>query len=94
MLAICRAFMARPKLLMLDEPSLGLAPIVVSEIFQVIRKMNETGTTILLIEQNVHQALQLADYGYVMENGRVMLRGSTEELLHNETIKKLYLGES
>ena len=92
MLAIGRALMARPRLLMLDEPSLGLAPMVVQEIFRTIAAINQTGTTVLLVEQNTRQALGLARRGYVLENGRVVLEGSGSELLGNEHVKRAYLG--
>jgi branched-chain amino acid transport system ATP-binding protein len=93
MLAISRALMARPKLLLLDEPSLGLAPIIVRQIFDIIRRINEQdGTTIFLVEQNANLALKVADRGYVMENGVVTLEDSAENLLVNEEVKKAYLG--
>ena len=92
MLAIARALMARPRLLMLDEPSLGLAPLVVQEIFRTIAAINRAGTTVLLVEQNTRQALALARRGYVLENGRVVLEGSGPELLGNEHVKRAYLG--
>jgi branched-chain amino acid transport system ATP-binding protein len=92
MLAMGRGLMSRPKVLMLDEPSLGLAPILVSTIFEIIRRINEEGTAILLIEQNVFHALKLSNRGYVLENGRVALSGDAEELLENPHIRKTYLG--
>ena len=93
MLAISRALMARPRLLLLDEPSLGLGPMVVRLIFEIIKKINlESGTTIFLVEQNAHMALKVAHRGYVMENGRIILEGSADTLLHNEDVKKAYLG--
>ncbi len=93
MLVIGRALMARPKVMLLDEPSLGLAPLVVQEIFEVIRRINrENGTSILLVEQNAQVALDIASYGYVMENGRIVLDGPAEELRENEDIKEFYLG--
>jgi branched-chain amino acid transport system ATP-binding protein len=93
MLAISRALMARPRLLLLDEPSLGLGPIIVKLIFDIIRKINsEIGTTIFLVEQNAHMALKVAHRGYVMENGRITLEGTAESLLHNENVKRAYLG--
>jgi branched-chain amino acid transport system ATP-binding protein len=93
MLAISRALMARPRLLLLDEPSLGLGPIFVKLIFDIIRKINtENRTTIFLVEQNAHMALKVAHRGYVMENGRITLEGSADTLLHNEDVKKAYLG--
>ena len=95
MLALGRALMARPRLMLLDEPSLGLAPILVREIFEIIRRINEEeGTTILLVEQNARIALSVADYGYVMEAGRVVLEGSAEELGDNEDVREFYLGLS
>lgn len=92
MVAIGRGLMARPRLLMLDEPSLGLAPIVVKEMFEIIRDINREGITILLVEQNVHQSLKLADNAFVLENGRVVLEGSGEELLNDERVRAAYLG--
>ena len=92
MLAIGRALMARPRVLMLDEPSLGLAPIVVKEIFRIIGEINRLGTTVLLVEQNTRQALALSRRGYVLENGRVVLEGSGTDLLGNEHVKRAYLG--
>ncbi|HXH82948.1 MAG TPA: ABC transporter ATP-binding protein [Candidatus Tectomicrobia bacterium] len=92
MLAIGRALMGRPRLLMLDEPSLGLAPLVVKEIFETIAAINRAGTTVLLVEQNTRQALTLSRRGYVLENGRVALRGTGEELLGNEHVRRAYLG--
>jgi branched-chain amino acid transport system ATP-binding protein len=93
MLAISRALMARPRLLLLDEPSLGLGPMVVTLIFDIIRRINkESGTTIFLVEQNAHMALKVAHRGYVMENGRITLEGTADSLLHNEDVKRAYLG--
>ena len=92
MLAICRALMARPRLLLLDEPSLGLAPIIIRQIFDIIRTVNESGTTVFLVEQNAHQALKIADRGYVMETGRIAMQGSGESLLADENVRKVYLG--
>jgi branched-chain amino acid transport system ATP-binding protein len=92
MLAIGRALMARPRVLMLDEPSLGLAPIIVQEIFRIIGEINQLGTTVLLVEQNTRQALALSRRGYVLENGRVVLEGSGADLLGNEHVKRAYLG--
>ena len=92
MLAISRALMSKPRLLMMDEPSLGLAPILVSEVFDVIKKINEEGTTILLVEQNAMGALKISDYGYVLETGEIVLEGECQELLNNEDVKKAYLG--
>ena len=92
MLAVGRALMSRPKLMMMDEPSLGLAPIVVKGIFDIIRKINAEGVTILLIEQNANMALHTADLAYVLETGRITLSGTGKELLTNEAVKKAYLG--
>ncbi len=92
MLAIGRALMARPALLMLDEPSLGLAPKVVTEIFRIVVEINRAGTAVLLVEQNTRQALALSQRGYVLENGRVVLEGSGADLLGNEHVKRAYLG--
>ena len=94
MLAVGRALMSKPKLIMMDEPSLGLAPIIVQSIFDIIREINKQGTTVLLIEQNANMALKTADYGYVMETGRISLMGTGAELLANEQVKELYLGKS
>ena len=94
MLAVGRALMSKPKLIMMDEPSLGLAPIIVQGIFSIIREINKQGTTVLLIEQNANMALKTADYGYVMETGRISLQGTGEELLANEQVKELYLGKA
>jgi branched-chain amino acid transport system ATP-binding protein len=92
MLAISRALMARPKLLLLDEPSLGLAPMIVTQIFEIIRDINRQGTTILLVEQNANMALHVAHRGYVLETGRIVLRDTAANLMHNEQVKKSYLG--
>jgi branched-chain amino acid transport system ATP-binding protein len=92
MLAIGRGLLSRPKLLMLDEPSLGLAPFLVAEVFDVIKQINEEGVTILLVEQNVHHALELAHRGYVLETGRIVLEGESEQLLQNEHVRTAYLG--
>ena len=92
MLAIGRALMARPRVLMLDEPSLGLAPLIVKEIFRIIGEINQLGTTVLLVEQNTRQALALSRRGYVLENGRVVLEGNGAELLGNAHVKRAYLG--
>ena len=93
MLAIGRALMSSPKLLLLDEPSLGLAPIVVSKIFKTIKEIKRDGVTVLLVEQNARAALKLSNRGYVLENGRIVLQGKGEELLSNEKVRKAYLGE-
>ena len=92
MLAVGRGLMARPKVLMMDEPSLGLAPIIVQGIFDIIREINRQGVTILLIEQNANMALKIADYAYVMETGRITMTGTGAELLENEAVKEAYLG--
>jgi len=93
MLAIGRAMMSRPRMLMLDEPSMGLSPIMMQRIFDVIGELREAGTTILLVEQNAQAALKLADHGYVIETGVIVLDGPGEDLLHNEGVRKAYLGE-
>ena len=92
MLAVGRALMSRPKLLMMDEPSLGLAPIVVQGIFEIIRQINEAGTTVLLIEQNANMALHVADRAYVIENGKISMEGTGEQLLSDEKVRAAYLG--
>lgn len=92
MLAIARALMSRPKLLLLDEPSLGLAPIVVRQIFGVLRELTRSGMTLFLVEQNANHALKLSDRGYVMVNGQIRLTGSGEELLNDPQVRKAYLG--
>ena len=94
MLALGRALMSRPKLLLLDEPSLGLAPLLIREVFRVITKIHQEGTTILLIEQNAMAALNVADYGYVLETGEIVLEGTGKDLLCDERVKKAYLGET
>ena len=93
MLAVARALMSRPKILMMDEPSLGLAPLVVKGIFDIIKEINKQGVTILLIEQNANMALKIADKGYVLETGEITLTGTGEELLQNDAVKKAYLGK-
>ena len=92
MLAIARALMARPRLLLLDEPSMGLAPLVIRDIFKILHGLNESGLTILLVEQNVRQALQVAHYGYVMENGRITVARPSAELIHDPRVIEAYLG--
>ena len=92
MLAIGRALMARPRLMLLDEPSMGLAPLLVREIFEIIQEINRAGTTILLVEQNAHMALSIADYAYVLETGRIVLEGPAQELAQSEEVKEAYLG--
>jgi len=93
MLAVGRALMSRPKLIMMDEPSLGLAPLVVKGIFEIIKEINKQGVTVLLIEQNANMALKTADYGYVLETGNISLSGTGMELLSNDAVKKAYLGK-
>ena len=93
MLAMGRALMAKPKLLLLDEPSLGLAPLFVEKIFEIIQEINKEGMTVLLIEQNAWQALHISHRGYVLETGEVSLRGDAADLLHNDHVRKAYLGE-
>jgi len=92
MLAMGRALMSRPELLLLDEPSMGLAPLLVDEIFDIIKSINESGTTVLLVEQNANRALHLADRGYVLETGNIVLNGSSEFLLNSPEVKEAYLG--
>lgn len=94
MLAVGRALMSRPKFLMMDEPSLGLAPLIVKDIFNIIKEIHKQGVSILLIEQNANAALHIADIAYVMETGRITMKGTGKELLVNEDVKKAYLGES
>lgn len=94
MLAVGRALMSKPELLMMDEPSLGLAPLIVKDIFSIIKEINKKEVTILLVEQNANLALKIADYGYVLETGTIAMEGTGEDLLSNEDIKKAYLGES
>ena len=92
MLAMGRALMSRPKLLMMDEPSMGLAPILVEQIFDIIRELNEAGSTILLVEQNALMALSVASRGYVLETGRIVSSAPASQLLNDEAVKKAYLG--
>jgi len=92
MLAIARALMSLPKLLLMDEPSLGLAPTIVTKLYEKIKELRENGVTILLVEQNVRNALEISDRTYVLESGRITLSGNSKELLHDERIKKTYLG--
>ena len=94
MLAVGRALMARPKLIMMDEPSLGLAPLVVRDIFEIIRQINHQGVSILLIEQNANMALKTADWAYVMQTGTILMQGEGKELLENEEVKAAYLGKA
>ncbi len=92
MLVICRSLMSNPQLLILDEPSLGLAPIIVEKVFDTIRTINEERVTVLLVEQNIHDSLEVADRGYVLEEGKIILEGKSKELLSNSHIKEVYLG--
>lgn len=92
MLAIARALMSRPKLLLLDEPSMGLAPLIVQDIFKIVKEINQDGTTVLLVEQNARQALKIADYAYVLEIGKVVKEGPARDLLHDPSVKEAYLG--
>ncbi|MEW9672355.1 ABC transporter ATP-binding protein [Ammoniphilus sp. 3BR4] len=92
MLAIARALMSRPKLLLLDEPSMGLAPLIIADIFRIVREINQSGTTVLLVEQNVRQALKVAHKGYVLETGKIVTAGSSTELLNDDKVKEAYLG--
>jgi branched-chain amino acid transport system ATP-binding protein len=92
MLAIGRALMTRPRMLMLDEPSLGLAPLIVADIFRIVQEVREAGATVLIVEQNAVQTLAMADYGYVLENGEIVLEGSGDALLKNEAVRNAYLG--
>ena len=94
MLAVGRALMVKPKVLMLDEPSLGLAPLLVRDIFEIIKEIHRQGNTILLVEQNAKKALEIADYGYVLETGSLVLEGNGKELLLNDKVKEAYLGEA
>lgn len=93
MLAMGRALMSRPKIILMDEPSMGLSPIFVSEIFNIIKEISESGTTVLLVEQNAKKALSIADRAYVLETGKVVLAGEAQELANNDSVKKAYLGE-
>ncbi len=92
MLAIARALLSKPKLLLLDEPSMGLAPKIVADIFKIIKDINEAGTTVLLVEQNAKQALRIADYGYVMETGKIIIEGKADQLLQDSRVVEAYLG--
>jgi len=93
MLAMGRALMANPRIMILDEPSMGLSPIFVSEIFEIIQAINKEGVTVLLVEQNAKKALSIADRGYVLETGKIVLSGDADDLIHNDSIRKAYLGE-
>jgi branched-chain amino acid transport system ATP-binding protein len=92
MLAIARAILSRPKLLLLDEPSMGLAPLIVRDIFKIIKEINQSGTTVLLVEQNARQALKISDYGYVLETGKMVAEGKAQDLLSDPRIMEAYLG--
>jgi branched-chain amino acid transport system ATP-binding protein len=92
MLAIGRSLMSRPRLLLLDEPTLGLAPLIVKQIFAILRNLNQQGITIMLIEQNANQALKLAEYGYILENGRIVLEGESATLMNDDNVQRSYLG--
>lgn len=92
MLAISRALLSRPRLLLLDEPSMGLAPLIVKHIFEIIKETNQSGVTVLLVEQNARKALEIADYAYIIENGTIRLEGNSQEILESETVQKIYLG--
>ena len=93
MLAMGRALMSKPKIILMDEPSMGLSPILVNEIFDIIRSVSESGTTVLLVEQNAKKALSIADRAYVLETGKIVLEGNAKDLLEDDSIKKAYLGE-
>ena len=92
MVAIGRALMAKPRLVMMDEPSIGLAPLIVEQMFSVIQEINKSGTTVLLAEQNANAALKIADRGYVIENGRIVIEGTQKELFENDEVRKAYIG--
>ena len=93
MLAMGRALMSNPRILLMDEPSMGLSPILVGEIFDIIQRVNEAGTTVLLVEQNARKALSIANRAYVLETGRIVKGGDAKELMHDDDIRKAYLGE-
>ena len=93
MLAMGRALMSKPKLIVMDEPSMGLSPIFVNEIFDIIKEVRKTGTTVLLVEQNAKKALEIADRAYVLETGKILLSGDAKELTNDDAVKKAYLGE-
>ena len=93
MLAMGRALMSHPKIILMDEPSMGLSPIFVNEIFEIIKKVSAAGTTVLLVEQNAKKALSIADRAYVLETGKIILQGDADKLLNDESVKKAYLGE-
>lgn len=93
MLAMGRALMSHPRIILMDEPSMGLSPIFVNEIFDIIKEVSASGTTVLLVEQNAKKALSISDRGYVLETGKIVLEGDSKDLLNNDSIKKAYLGE-
>ncbi len=93
MLAMGRALMSKPRIILMDEPSMGLSPLLVSEIFDIIKVINESGTTVLLVEQNAKKALSIADRAYVLETGNITLSGDAKDLINDESVKKAYLGE-
>ena len=93
MLAMGRALMSQPKIILMDEPSMGLSPIFVNEIFDIIKEVSESGTTVLLVEQNAKKALEVADRAYVLETGKIVLSGDAKDLMNDEAVKKAYLGE-
>lgn len=93
MLAMGRALMSRPKIVLMDEPSMGLSPLLVAEVFKIIEEIRKSGTTVLLVEQNAKKALEIADRAYVLETGRIVLSGDAHELMNNDSVKKAYLGE-
>jgi branched-chain amino acid transport system ATP-binding protein len=93
MLAMGRALMSKPKIILMDEPSMGLSPILVEEVFDIIKSINKSGTTVLLVEQNAKKALSIANRAYVLETGNIVLEGAAESLMNNESVKKAYLGE-
>lgn len=93
MLAMGRALMSHPRIIVMDEPSMGLSPILVSEIFDIVKSINSDGTTVLLVEQNAKKALSIANRGYVLETGKIVLSGKASDLINNESVRKAYLGE-
>lgn len=93
MLAMGRALMSKPRIILMDEPSMGLSPIFVNEIFDIIKQVSAGGTTVLLVEQNAKKALSIADRGYVLETGKIVLEGNAQDLLNDESVRKAYLGE-
>ena len=93
MLAMGRALMSSPKIILMDEPSMGLSPLLVGEIFDIIKSINQNGTTVLLVEQNARKALSISNRAYVLETGKIVLEGNSDEVMHNEKVRKAYLGE-